>query len=275
MRWRAEKAILPHGLQEGPRRGLAAGLLLRAGMGLSRRSKICAVALAVGLVCSASVQSHALLVFYGLVHAAINPPHVWNYLWSSRRESEALRTDRGVMAPTACHGALLKWFAATYAGAVPNVRVLDVGGSTGLLEVLLQRALPAADIAYECIDTAPRGHPCQWYEGDALRHANKSVDVVVFSYVLHHAAGNALGLLKEARRVARQYVVIAEDLKAVNLWEFYKEMRHDLHATFRHLEEWRQILRLLGMEVVHEDDPGFWCGGFGATVRRRLLVAKV
>lgn len=243
-------------------------------MGLGQRW-ICASAVAVSLIASPAVQSHALLAFYGLMNAVIFPPHIGIYLWSSQREAEALGTKRAVIAPTACHRVLVSWFAGAYSGVEGPVGVLDVGGSSGLLEELLRRALPTADIRYECVDTAPVGNICERYGGEALLHTNKSVDVVIFSYVLHHAANKTLGLLKESKRVAKRHVVIAEDLKAVNLWEFYKEVRHDLQATFRHVEEWREILRLLGMEVVHEDDPGFWCAGFGATARRRLLVASV
>ena len=39
-----------------------------------------------------------------------------------------------------------------------------------------------------------------------------SYDVALLTYVLHHAAGDTISLLKEAKRVARKYVIVLEDV---------------------------------------------------------------
>ena len=54
------------------------------------------------------------------------------------------------------------------------------------------------------------------FDGEHLPYADRSQDVVFFSYSLHHAGDSALPLLQEATRVADHgaHIVVLEDLKA-------------------------------------------------------------
>jgi SAM-dependent methyltransferase len=102
---------------------------------------------------------------------------------------------------------LANWFAELLA---PEVRVLDVGCGDGLISAVLQSKRP--DISVQGIDVLPRPHthiPVEMFDGLHFPVASASFDVVLFSDVLHHTADPAI-LLREASRVATQYVLIKD-----------------------------------------------------------------
>jgi SAM-dependent methyltransferase len=90
------------------------------------------------------------------------------------------------------------------------VRVLDVGCGDGLISALLQQK--RSDIAVQGIDVLPRAQthiPVEMFDGSRFPFASASFDAVLFSDVLHHTVDPAI-LLQEARRVARQHVLIKD-----------------------------------------------------------------
>jgi SAM-dependent methyltransferase len=102
---------------------------------------------------------------------------------------------------------LANWFAKLLP---PDVRVLDVGCGDGLISSLLQQRRP--DISVQGIDVLARAQtyiPIEIFDGSSFSFASNSFDVVLFSDVLHHT-NDATILLREARRVARQYLLIKD-----------------------------------------------------------------
>ena len=93
---------------------------------------------------------------------------------------------------------------------------------------------------------------CAEFDGAVLPHANDSKDVVVFNYMLHHAADMTLSLLAHARRVARHHVVVVEDLKGESPNETMRQWEHEWHGTYRGADEWRAIFGLLGFTITKE-----------------------
>jgi len=88
--------------------------------------------------------------------------------------------------------------------------VLDVGCGDGLISALLQQRRP--DIVVQGIDVLPRAQthiPVEIFDGSVFPFASSSFDVVLFSDVLHHTA-DAKILLREARRVTKQHVLIKD-----------------------------------------------------------------
>uniref|UniRef100_A0A7S2HIY0 Methyltransferase type 11 domain-containing protein n=1 Tax=Alexandrium andersonii TaxID=327968 RepID=A0A7S2HIY0_9DINO len=202
-----------------------------------------------------------------------------------------------------CNIELRRWFADTY-GATGSLSVLDVGGTSGYTRDYvrdlsgdarnatefasfarayfgsrnLSNGVPDSALDWECIDTKPKrtgvpGHSCTQYGGHHLPNSDKSKDVVLFSFVLHHAQDQTIGLLQEARRVARQHVLVAEDF-ATTKAEAKALFHHDWNATFRGLTEWRKIFQLLDMPVVRELHIDEECIP-GQQNQRRLFVLKV
>jgi SAM-dependent methyltransferase len=98
--------------------------------------------------------------------------------------------------------------------------------------------------------------PVKQFDGTHLEYADDSFDMVLFSYVLHHAADDTLQLLRDAKRIARRYVAITEDPKETPD-DFYWAYKHDRAGTFRGRREWLELFELMGFSVVHEEplDP--------------------
>jgi SAM-dependent methyltransferase len=91
-----------------------------------------------------------------------------------------------------------------------NARVLDVGCGDGLLASLIMQKRPDIEIEGVDILVRPRTHiPVQSFDGKVFPWADASFDVVMFNDVLHHT-DDPLVLLREARRVSRQAIVLKD-----------------------------------------------------------------
>ena len=102
---------------------------------------------------------------------------------------------------------LANWFARLLPS---EVHVLDVGCGDGLLSAILQQKRP--DIAVQGIDVLPRAQthiPVEMFDGSHIPFPDASFEVVLFSDVLHHTA-DATVLLREARRTAKQHVLLKD-----------------------------------------------------------------
>ena len=91
--------------------------------------------------------------------------------------------------------------------------VLDLGAGDGQIAMALMRLRP--DLRIEGVDIVPRPRtliPVTQYDGRTLPYADDSVDYVTIVDVLHHTTDPA-AVLREARRVARQGVVIKDHLR--------------------------------------------------------------
>lgn len=98
-----------------------------------------------------------------------------------------------------------------FARLVPRgASVLDVGCGDGLISALLQSRRP--DVRVCGVDVLVRKHthiPIQMFDGHHLPFDDSAFDVVLLSDVLHHTADPSV-LQREARRVAREYVLVKD-----------------------------------------------------------------
>jgi len=93
-----------------------------------------------------------------------------------------------------------------------NAQVLDVGTGDGLLAAAIGTRRP--DLRIEGIDVLVRDAvaiPVTPFDGRVVPKASRSVDVVTFLDVLHHA-DEPVALLREGARVARSCLVIKDHL---------------------------------------------------------------
>jgi len=105
---------------------------------------------------------------------------------------------------------LANWFAKLLPA---EVHVLDVGCGDGLISAVLHKKRP--DIIVQGIDVLPRSQtyiPVEIFDGSHLPFGDASFDVVLFSDVLHHTA-DANILLREARRVCKQHVLLKDHFR--------------------------------------------------------------
>ena len=89
-------------------------------------------------------------------------------------------------------------------------QVLDVGCGNGLIAHLITSVRP--DISLRGLDVLERDYtyiPVEPFDGDTIPFHDGSFDGVMFVDVLHHAQ-NPMTLLHEAKRVARQAILIKD-----------------------------------------------------------------
>jgi SAM-dependent methyltransferase len=130
---------------------------------------------------------------------------------AANTKSDPLSTSVGVLHNKLVSHRRVQVLANWFAKLLPSgVRVLDVGCGDGLVSALLQQQRP--DIAVRGIDVLPRAQthiPVEIFDGSSIQFPSASFDVVLFSDVLHHTE-DATILLREARRTAKQHVLIKD-----------------------------------------------------------------
>lgn len=161
-----------------------------------------------------------------------------------------------------------------FLGRSPELRGgtwLDVGACDGLVSRQIAEILGSSH--YVCVDVRPRAARTRPFDGKRLEFAERSFDFVLFNWVLHHAADHTIPLLRDAARIARQYVIVAEDLKETGQ-DCQNAVQHDIRGTFRGDKEWREVFSLLGLECVASLDVPSRLAADAYEVTRRLYVLK-
>ena len=150
--------------------------------------------------------------------------------------------------------------ATSIASVIPqDATVLDVGCGDGSLAGEIVRQRP--DLSIRGLEVSERDNPhipVSLFDGTHLPFPDVNFDVVLFADVLHHTH-HAEGLLREARRVARDAIVIKDHCADGFLaWRTLRFMDHVGNARFGvalpHLylswAEWQQMFARLGISVV-------------------------
>jgi Methyltransferase domain len=144
-------------------------------------------------------------------------------------------------------------YLASNAAALKGSSWLDVGADRGAVSLYLSEILDSNNFELCDVTLAPRSNfPVRQIAGTQLDYDGNSFDMVLFSYVLHHAGDDTIQLLRDAWRIARKYVVVTEDPRDNDkdcLWA----CSHDKRGTFRGRKEWRQLFSITGFDLVHEE----------------------
>ena len=248
-----------------------ASCLLRRGVGARRRCRLAGSASTLQVDSTAGSNSASTLQVDSVARSNSFPgPRL---SWKARRAATGFEAQDNHNTAVGCNADVLQWFNRTFLGtAEDRVDVLDVGGGKGSLGTLVGGVLQGR-LAWDCIDVVP-STKCAGFNGLTIPRPAASKDTVIFNYVLHHAADNTISLLKEAVRVSRRYIIVAEDLAGGNRAEAARLVRHEWRGTFRGAAEWKMLFKLLGTELLLEASPSPGCAG-PYIVPRGLYVLAV
>lgn len=137
-----------------------------------------------------------------------------------------------------------------------EAEVLDVGCGDGSLDRLLLAQRP--DLRISGVDVLERPRtaiPVRLFDGRHLPLDDASVDVVMFVDVLHHTDDPAV-LLREARRVARQAIVLKDHCRdgllagpTLRLMDWVGNAHHGVVLPYNYWPEarWRATFAELGL----------------------------
>jgi len=141
----------------------------------------------------------------------------------------------------------------------PGASVLDIGCGEGyVLDELAARGIANVE-GVDIVDIRRnKDYPFRLYDGETLPFPDRSFDLVVLSFVLHHVPNERkLALLEEALRVSRAKVVVIEDTPST---AFDRLMNHRHGESYRRKigstaafgflteGEWRWLFRGMGLE---------------------------
>lgn len=139
-----------------------------------------------------------------------------------------------------------------------SILILDVGCGDGLLARRLAETRPG--IRTEGIDVLVRPEaqiPAAPFDGERFPYEDQSVDLVLLVDVLHHAS-HPLRLLKEARRVARDAIIIKDhlcekraDRRILRFMDRVGNARHGVALPYNYLsrQQWLDLFGELGLTV--------------------------
>jgi ubiquinone/menaquinone biosynthesis C-methylase UbiE len=138
-------------------------------------------------------------------------------------------------------------------------KILDLGCGRGITAETLGDYFQTDVFGVDIEDQRIVDLPFQVIDGRNLPLQDNSFDVVVISYVLHHAE-NPRDLLVEAKRVAKDKIIIYEDLEekgATQITCWIHKNIYKISAPFQENpikfykeEEWEELFNQLGLKIL-------------------------
>jgi len=137
-------------------------------------------------------------------------------------------------------------------------KILDLGCGSGIAGKSFQKFFQAEVIGVDIKDNRIYPIPFELIDGKKLPFPEKSFDVVLINYVLHHS-GDSILLLKEAKRVAKDKIVIYEDLPEdllsriickIHGISFDKIFKNQNQTSFKFEREWEEAFKKIGLNTI-------------------------
>ena len=137
-------------------------------------------------------------------------------------------------------------------------KILDLGCGSGIVGKTFQEFFQADLFGVDIKDRRLNNIPFGLIDGKNLPFPEKSFDVVLINYVLHHSR-DPIALLKEAKRVAKDKIIIFEDLFEgflpklickIHGGSFNKFFGNPTKTSFKSEEEWKKIFKGLGLNII-------------------------
>ena len=140
----------------------------------------------------------------------------------------------------------------------PDARVLDVGCGNGLIASQIKQRRPDVDVRGIDVLIQEKCHiPVDTFDGRTLPYGDASFDVVMFVDVLHHTT-DAMALLREAVRVARQALLIKDhplngllDRPTLRFMDWVANRKYGIALPYNYWtrQQWFDAFAALGLTV--------------------------
>lgn len=138
--------------------------------------------------------------------------------------------------------------------------LLDVGSGRGYLDLQIKKKLGVTVTCVDIHNYSGVDLPVVLFDGVSLPFADKTFDVVLLSYVLHHSGQRQIDLLKEAKRVCRGKIIIYEDEAVGGIGQLFTSfhgpafnfivgIKNGTRCVFHSTSEWEKIFTGLGLSV--------------------------
>ncbi len=150
----------------------------------------------------------------------------------------------------------------------PQSRILDIGGGWGFYAAPLEKRGHSHTVL-EVIKPGYQKAPVLIYDPERpFPFPDKSFDVSLLVTVLHHIPDPA-AVLREAKRVTRDKVIVVEDLyhhPAGRVWTILRDQFYNLEffghpCQFKKREEWLEFFSGLGFRAAGEESVYTWMAG--------------
>jgi ubiquinone/menaquinone biosynthesis C-methylase UbiE len=137
-------------------------------------------------------------------------------------------------------------------------KILDLGCGPGIAGKTFQEFFQANLLGVDIKDRRINDIPFQLIDGKTLPFPENSFDVTLINYVLHHSQ-DPIALLKEAKRVTRDKIIIFEDLNQGYLSKLFcwlhgisydKLFGNPTKTSFNSEKGWEKIFKELGLNIV-------------------------
>ncbi len=137
-------------------------------------------------------------------------------------------------------------------------KILDLGCGSAIVGNQFKKFFQAEVIGVDIMDRRIIPLSFKIFDGKNLPFPENFFDVVLINYVLHHAQ-DPIALLKEAKRVSKDKIIIFEDLPV----GFFSKLNCQIHGfsfdnffgnpsetSFKTEREWEKIFEGIGLKVI-------------------------
>ena len=142
-----------------------------------------------------------------------------------------------------------------------NSKILDLGCGPGIVGKTFQEFFQADLLGVDIKDRRINDIPFKLIDGKTLPFPENSFHVVLINYVLHHSR-DPIALLKEAKRVTRDKIIIFEDLAEGCLSKLFCQLHgisydklfgNPTKTSFNSEKGWEKIFKELELNVRHRE----------------------
>ena len=141
---------------------------------------------------------------------------------------------------------------------IEGKKILDVGMGAGATSFfLIKKGFEVTGVDVDNLSIYDDLEPVV-YDGEKLPFEDNKFDTAIIVHVLHHC-GDGIGVLEEAKRVAKRVIFIEDtfvnkvEWLSVELNDALTNFEFKLHK-FRTNREWKKIIKDRGWKIVAEDN---------------------